>query len=124
MNNGLNCPDLCGDANPNQGTNVDWFGTADAEAFCRLVSTSFDGLTHTADIYAPAGIRYASPAGDSYPYCNPQSGGSCTLNANGAKSGYFAGNGDSSYGDAILCKCAVNDMAHPLPYAGTNAPCA
>ena len=74
---------------------------AEMEGFCRSVSQRFRNgpptTTHRADV-----------PNHSYPLFEAQEGGRCKLNADGTtpQAGTFSGNGHSSYGDIVLCKCA------------------
>jgi len=87
-NNGWTCADVCA---ADGGTTVDWDDLAEQQAYCHLLHPNAVDFVHeTSNL--------------SYPIWEPQEN-RCKLNANGAKSQNYAGNGTTEYGDQILCKC-------------------
>jgi len=88
-NNGWTCEDVCEDGG---GTSIDWDNMAEQLAYCQQLNPT----ATVSDIVDPFNF--------SYPLYTPQNDG-CDINANGAGSKNWAGNGTTEYGDQILCKC-------------------
>ena len=109
--NGLACGDLCGDYD-----SVDWVDGDEQRAFCL-----------TQGPVAESNESDFEGEGDgSYPLYSAQRGGICDVNTRGQRSSearQFRGNGDSLYGDVILCKCAADSLVASLPYLDTISPC-
>jgi hypothetical protein len=88
VNNGWTCVNVCA---AQDAVTVSWVDLQEQIDYCHL-------LHPTATIFT------ANPSNFSYPIYEPQNN-QCKLNANGAMSQNFAGNGTPQYGDQILCRC-------------------